>query len=400
MRTVSRWGPLLATACVLALAGAGRAADEKTAGPVDRKALDTALYNNLRDVINRGAALYNSGDQAGCYRLYEGALMAVRPLLAHHPDLQKAIGEGLTGAEQDPMLNRRAFALRSVLDRVRDDINPNPRAKAPGGGTPAPGPGTGTGTPTPGTGTRPGTDTGTGPKPGPRPGTQTAWDRMGGERGVRKIVDDLADAVTKDPKVDFFRGGKYKPSAEEVARMKRNIVEQISSVSGGPLAYEGKSMVEVHKDMGITNAQFDAFVNDFRNVLRKNSVDAKDADDLVSKVEATRKEIVRPRAPGGGDTKAPKAAGGAQVTGKITLGGKPLPGGEIAMVGADGLTHRGTIQADGTYQVKNLAPGTFKVAVRGDKDVPVPKQYADPGTSGLTYEVRAGNQAFDIVLQK
>lgn len=376
MRTVSRWGPLVAVACVLATAGAGRATDEKTAGPMDGKALDTTLYNTLRDVINRGAALYNSGDQAGCYRIYEGALMAVRPLLAHHPDLQKAVTDGLTSAEQDPMLSRRAFALRSVLDRVRDEINPRGKAAA---GAPAPG-------------------TGTAPKPAAR----TAWERMGGLQGVRKVVDDLADAVTKDPKVDFSRDGKFKPTAAEVTHMKQMIVAQISSATGGPLAYEGKSMVEIHKGMGITNAQFDAFVRDFREVLRKNHVDAKDADDLVSKVEATRKEIVQPKpAPGGGGKKAPKpAAGAGQVTGAITLDGKPLAGGEIALVGADGLVHRGAIKADGTYQVKDLAPGTFKITVKGDKAVTVPKKYAEPSTSALTFEVRAGDNTLDIRLMK
>jgi hemoglobin len=376
MRTVSRWGPGLLAACVLAVGGAGRAAEEKMAGPMDRKALDTALYNNLRDVINRGAALYNSGDQAGCYRLFEGALMAVRPLLAHRPELQKAISDGLTGAEQDPMLNRRAFVLRSVLDRVRDGINPGGKAAA--------------GAPAPGTGG------------GPKPATRTAWDRMGGEGGVGKIVDDLADVVTKDPKVDFFRGGKYKPTPEEVARMKRNIVEQISSVTGGPLAYEGKDMVSVHKDMGITNAQFDAFVEDFKEVLRKNNVDPKDAADLVSKVEGTRKEIVRPKvAPGAGDKKPPKPAAGPQVTGRVTFEGKPLPSGEIALHDAAGKTTKGTINADGTYQVKDVKPGAYKITVTtDDKDVKIPKQYADPKTSGLMFEVRAEDQMLDIQLKK
>jgi truncated hemoglobin YjbI len=362
-------------ACVLAAAGAGRAADEKGAGAMDRKALDAALYNTLRDVINRGAALFNSGDQAGCYRLFEGALLAVRPLLAHRPDLQKAIAEGLTGAEQDPQMRRRAFVLRDVLDKVRDEVNP--RGKAAAGA----------------------------PPPGPAPGgkkARTAWERMGGERGVRKIVDDLADVVTKDPKVDFFRDGKVKPTPAEVAHMKRMIVEQISSVTGGPLAYEGKDMVAVHKDMGITNAQFDAFVKDFKEVLRKNNVDPKDADDLVSKVEGTRKEIVRPKpAPGAGGEAKPRPAAGAQVTGKITLEGKPLPGGEVALYDADGKATKGTVSADGSYQVKDVKPGTYKMTVKtDDKDVKIPREFGDPKTTALKLEVQAGNNTHDIVLNK
>jgi truncated hemoglobin YjbI len=380
MRTLSRWGPLLLAAGVLAAAGAGRAADDKAAGPMDRKALDVTLYNNLRDVINRGAALYNSGDQAGCYRLYEGALMAVRPLLDHRKKLQDDITTSLTQAEQDPMLNRRAFLLRSALDKVRDEVNPK--------GTTA------------GGALSPGTGTGTGARVKPK--ARTAWDRMGGERGVKKVVDDLADTVTKDPKVDFFRDGKVKPTDAEVARMKRMIVEQISSVTGGPLAYEGKSMVEIHKDMGITNAQFDAFVADFKEVLRKNSVDARDADDLLGKVEATRKEIVRPKpAPGAGDKTPKPAAGGAQVNGKITLDGKPLPGGEVVLHDTAGKTTKGTVKADGSYEIKNVKPGTYTVTMKtDDKDVKVPKQYTDPKTSPLVAVIKEGEQTRDYALMK
>jgi truncated hemoglobin YjbI len=369
----------LLAAGVLAAAGAGRAADDKTAGPMDRKALDAMLYNNLRDVINRGAALYNSGDQAGCYRLYEGALMAVRPLLDHRKKLQDEITTGLTQAEQDPMLNRRAFLLRTALDKVRDEVNPKGKVA----GTGAPGTGTGTGT-------------------GVKPKARTAWERMGGERGVKKVVDDLADVVTKDPKVDFFRDGKVKPTDAEVAHMKRMIVEQISSVTGGPLAYEGKSMVEIHKGMGITNDQFDAFVKDLKEVLQKNNVDAKDADDLVGKVEATRKEIVRPKpAPGAGDKKPKPAAGGGQVSGKITLDGKPLPGGEVVLHDTAGKTTKGTIKADGSYEIKAVKPGTYTVTVTtDDKDVKLPKQYTDAKTSPLVAVIKEGEQTRDYSLMK
>jgi hemoglobin len=365
----------LLTVGVLAVGGPARAADEKPAGPMDSKALDTALYNNLRDVINRGAALYNSGDQAGCYRLFEGALMAVRPLLAGRKELQDAIAKGLTEAEQDPMLGRRAFVLRSVLDKVRDEIGPKGKAA---GGAPAPGAG--------------------------RAKTGTAWDRMGGAEGVRKIVDDLADVASKDPKVDFSRGGTYKPTPADIKHMKQMIVEQISSVTGGPLAYEGKSMVEVHKNMGITNDQFDAFVKDLREVLRKNNVDPQDAADLVSKVESTRKEIVQPKpAPGGGGTgekKKPIAAAGAQVTGRVTFEGKPLAG-EITLHDPAGKTTKGTIKDDGSYQLKDVKPGTYTVTMKTDaKDVKLPKQYGDPKTSPLVAEIKEGNQTRDYELKR
>ena len=56
----------------LAITAADEKPDEKpAAAPLERKALDEAVYKVLRDVINHGADLYNiNQDYAGCYRLY------------------------------------------------------------------------------------------------------------------------------------------------------------------------------------------------------------------------------------------------------------------------------------------------------------------------------------------
>jgi hypothetical protein len=120
-------GPRIASAAALALAllAAAPAQEPKEARPAEARPQDTTLFNALRDVINRGADLYNGGDPAACYRLFEGSLMSVRPLLDHRPEVQKAITRGLASAERDPFTWRRAFTLRSVLDKVRAELNPN-----------------------------------------------------------------------------------------------------------------------------------------------------------------------------------------------------------------------------------------------------------------------------------
>ena len=39
-----------------------------------------ALADSLREVINTGADLFNKyGDYAGCYRLYQGGLLSIKP---------------------------------------------------------------------------------------------------------------------------------------------------------------------------------------------------------------------------------------------------------------------------------------------------------------------------------
>jgi hypothetical protein len=110
---------------MLTLIVAGVPADQPKDGKAGPKSADETLYQTLREVINRGADLYNGGDPAACYRLFEGALMAIKPTLDRHPELQQAIGKGLASADKDPVMWRRAFTLRSVLDKVRAEVNPN-----------------------------------------------------------------------------------------------------------------------------------------------------------------------------------------------------------------------------------------------------------------------------------
>lgn len=109
----------------LVLVAAAPAPENRNGKPGDTKSVDATLYQTLKEVINRGAELYNAGEPGACYRLFEGSLMSVRPLLDHRPEVQKMIVRGLASAERDPLTWRRAFTLRSVLDKVRAELNPN-----------------------------------------------------------------------------------------------------------------------------------------------------------------------------------------------------------------------------------------------------------------------------------
>jgi hemoglobin len=261
---------LIASVSTFGSPGSAFAADEKDApAPLDRKTLDETLYKTLKDVINRGADLYNSGDRAACYHLYEGALLALKPLLDHRPDAQKAISTGLADADRMTSITDRAFALRAVIDKIRSDIHPKKSEATTGG-----------------------------PKPPPSTGGKKAlWDRLGGDANVKKVVDDFVELAATDPKVDFDRSGKYKLDAKKVADLKKLLVEMVSSVSGGPLKYEGRSMKEVHKGMGINDDQFNASAADLKKALEVNGIKPEDAKELLDIVETTRKDIVEPKQP-------------------------------------------------------------------------------------------------------
>lgn len=89
----------------------------------DRAAHDKLVTDTLREVHNLGADLFNTAkDFVGTYRLYQGALLMVRPLLGHHPAAQKLIDEGLAAAEKEMHPATKAFKLHETIEAVRAQL--------------------------------------------------------------------------------------------------------------------------------------------------------------------------------------------------------------------------------------------------------------------------------------
>jgi hypothetical protein len=121
IRLATRLVPLLAVlGLFLGLSGTTRAHPE---GDDDHAAHDKALRSGLLEATKRGYHLYmERRDPQGSYRVFEGALLSVKPLLHHHKDLQKKIDQALSTAEANPDMAQRALALRKVVDEVSDRL--------------------------------------------------------------------------------------------------------------------------------------------------------------------------------------------------------------------------------------------------------------------------------------
>src|SRR5262245_19922158 len=128
MRTL-RWAGLPALAVCLVFLTAARAADDKpqpkdAKDAKDTKELDAAIRKSTFEVINYGREFFNRGQQERCIIIYDTALMTVEPLLAHQPKVQKFIRDGREAAMRGQNPEDVAFALRAVLDDVRDALKP------------------------------------------------------------------------------------------------------------------------------------------------------------------------------------------------------------------------------------------------------------------------------------
>lgn len=250
---------------LLGLVGVLSAGQEKP--PTERKDIDQQLYTSLRDVINKGRDYYNAGNPAACYYMFQGALTVSESMLEHRPELLKVVRSGLADADANPDVRQKAWILRGVIDKVRAEVR-GEVAAAPGEKKPPVG------------------------EPIGKPIPVTLWQKLGGEPAVTKVVDDFVAMAAEDPKVNFTRDGKVKVTDEQVAALKKSLVAFVSQASGGPIKYTGKSMKEVHKDMAITDAEFDATKEALQKAMEKNNVKDDEIKAVLGAVEGTRKDIV------------------------------------------------------------------------------------------------------------
>jgi hypothetical protein len=100
------------------------------------------------------------------------------------------------------------------------------------------------------------------------------------------------------------------------------------------------------------------------------------------------------------------------VAGRVTYHGVGLASGWVQFYGDSGEPAIGGIQMGGTYRIDNPPRGRVKVTVTAMSQVKVskappathagnrlPPRYADPDTSGLTFNVLGGKQTYNIALE-
>ena len=79
------------------------------------------LYQSLRDAIDHGADVFNQqADYSGCYRIFEGALLSIKPFAS--ATRIKEIDDGLAKAARMARVEDKAYQLRTILDAVREDF--------------------------------------------------------------------------------------------------------------------------------------------------------------------------------------------------------------------------------------------------------------------------------------
>lgn len=114
---------------------------------------------------------------------------------------------------------------------------------------------------------------------------KTLFTRIGGMPVINEIVDQFINEVAKSPRTKrSFEGIKLKALKESVAA-------QLCKLTGGGCVYEGETMLNSHRDAKITEAEFDAFVDMFRNTLNRY-LPTKEKNELLKILAPMKRDIV------------------------------------------------------------------------------------------------------------
>ena len=118
------------------------------------------------------------------------------------------------------------------------------------------------------------------------------YDRLGGEKALRAVVDDFVAAAAPDPRVDFTRGGKWHASDAAMKTLKDHLVNMLGGAFGGPQKYTGRTMKVAHQGMGITSAQFSAIAGHLKATLEKHKVGKAEIDEVMAVAASTAGDII------------------------------------------------------------------------------------------------------------
>ena len=112
------------------------------------------------------------------------------------------------------------------------------------------------------------------------------YERLGKLPAIEAVVKDFTGNVMKDERINgFFLGA-------DANRLNRLLIEQICAATGGPCKYTGDAMIPVHTGMNITEAQFNALVDDLKKSLDKYQVPSREQKELLGALGGMKGDII------------------------------------------------------------------------------------------------------------
>ena len=122
--------------------------------------------------------------------------------------------------------------------------------------------------------------------------TPSLYDRLGGVYSIAVVVDDFIERVLVNETLNANGAVNHARQVVPKAGLKYRVTEMVCQVTGGPCSYTGRSMLNAHAHLNITEKEWDAMVADFVASLNHFKVPEKEQQELLALVGTTKGDIV------------------------------------------------------------------------------------------------------------
>jgi hemoglobin len=116
------------------------------------------------------------------------------------------------------------------------------------------------------------------------------YTRLGGYDAIAAVVDDLLPRMRADELLSRYWTSPR--SVDTNNRERQLAIDFIAAAAGGPTFYLGRDMRQAHKGMGITKADYVAFMRCLSATLDTFQVPATERSEVVAFVTSLEPEIV------------------------------------------------------------------------------------------------------------
>ena len=117
---------------------------------------------------------------------------------------------------------------------------------------------------------------------------KTLYHRLGGMIAITAVVDEFIKILGADERINK----KFAKSGMNGPRVRLHLIEQVCEATGGPCKYTGLSMKKAHKNMKVTEGEFNAGVEDLVKALDKFNVPAAEKNELLGILGSLKGDIV------------------------------------------------------------------------------------------------------------
>ena len=116
--------------------------------------------------------------------------------------------------------------------------------------------------------------------------TVSLYERLGQKPAITAVVDEFVGNVAKDKRINS------RFATTDIPRLKGHLVDQVCMATGGPCKYSGRDMVTTHRGMRISNADFNAIVEDLIAALNTFKVPEAEQKELLGLLGPMKPDIV------------------------------------------------------------------------------------------------------------